>query len=272
MEDMEVYFSGKKLYGDDFNIQELEKWYKDEKEGYADLGPKNRESYIYAYHELNQLHGFRYLKGKTFNHALGLGSAYGEEFLPIIKQINQLTICDPSDAFVSDEIHGVPSQYVKPSIDGILPFEDNRFDLITCFGVLACVANVTTVVNELCRCLSVDGIALIREPIVSMGDWTKPREHQTIRGRGIPWNLFQEIVKNAGFEIKRESLCVFAPLLRICRRMGFLAYNNKIITKLDSILSDLFRWNIRYHPANLVQKFRPVSVYYVLTKRGVVSS
>ena len=31
-EDMTLYFSGEKLYGDDFTLNQIEEWYKDEQE------------------------------------------------------------------------------------------------------------------------------------------------------------------------------------------------------------------------------------------------
>ena len=45
-----VYLSGKKLYGDDFSASQIAQWYADEAEAYADLGAANRHSYCYGYH------------------------------------------------------------------------------------------------------------------------------------------------------------------------------------------------------------------------------
>lgn len=266
MEEMSIYLSGQKLFGDDFSPNEIEQWHKDEMEGYAELGAKNRESYRYVYHALNSIHGFRPIENRRFDHALGLGSAYGDEFLPIIEKIGRLTISDPSDAFVQDQVHGVPCKYVKPSVDGMMPFQDGAFDLITCFGVLHHIPNVTAVVNEISRCLAKEGIVLIREPIVSMGDWTKPRPGLTRRERGIPMNLFEAIIKKAGFKIMHQSLCVFSPIPRIFNRLGVPAYNSKIVARLDRVLSLLFKWNLRYHADGFFLKIRPSSVYFVLSK------
>lgn len=60
------YFEGKKLYGDDFSFEEIKKWYNEESEGYANLGSKNKESYSYGYHMMNEIHGFRKLKNLYF--------------------------------------------------------------------------------------------------------------------------------------------------------------------------------------------------------------
>ena len=82
-EDMSEYLAGNKLYGDDFNPEEIQKWFEDEKEAYANLGAKESTNYSYAYHELNRRHGFNYLPRRRFTSVLGFGSAYGNELKPI---------------------------------------------------------------------------------------------------------------------------------------------------------------------------------------------
>lgn len=266
-DDISVYLSGEKLYGDDFTIDEIEKWFEDEAEGYADLGAKERNVYHYAYHELNNQHAFKFIRNREFSEALGIGSAYGHELEPIADQINKITILDPSDAF-SDihEVLGTPCDYIKPSPDGNMPFEDNHFDLITSLGVMHHIPNVSRVISECYRCLDTGGIMLLREPIVSMGDWTKPRKGLTKRERGIPFNILKEIVRNTGFKVKKESLCVFPVLAKLAPKIGVTAYNNYTITLTDKILSKIFSWNIKYHRTRTYEKFAPASVFYVLEK------
>ena len=36
-EDMSIYFSGEKLYGDDFTPNQIEEWYKDEQEVFRSI-------------------------------------------------------------------------------------------------------------------------------------------------------------------------------------------------------------------------------------------
>lgn len=119
MENFRDYIAGDKLIGDDFTTEQIKQWYEDEKDGYANLGAKNKSSYKYVYHAINILHGYRHLKREKFNRVLGLGSAYGDEFLPIIKRIQNLTILEPSNSFVSTEVHGIPCTYISPSADGV---------------------------------------------------------------------------------------------------------------------------------------------------------
>jgi SAM-dependent methyltransferase len=263
---MDEYFAGKRLYGDDFGPEEIAAWYADEKEGYATLGHQNRASYVYPYHALNKRHGFRFLAGRRFRHALGLGSAYGDEFLPIVQQVERITILDPSDAFRGDNVGGLPCQWLPPSVDGSMVFPNDSFDLITCLGVLHHIPNVTTVVNELRRCLSPGGSLLLREPIVSMGDWTKPRRTATRRERGIPLPILCRIIEEADFRVVSQRLCIFPPLARIWRHFGASAYNSGLATRVDGRLCRLFRSRVRYHATRLSHKIRPAAVYFVLTK------
>ena len=265
-DDIEIYFSGEKLYGDDFNESQIADWFRDEEEGYASLGAHDRTSYRYVYHALNSIHGFRHLENRHFRHALGFGSAYGEEFKPITRSIEHITIVDSSDSFKVSVIDGVPVFYVKASSSGDLPFPDNTFDLLTCFGVLHHIPNVTHVVREFYRCLEPNGIALIREPITSMGDWRHPRPGLTRRERGIPYHLFNQIIQRAGFNIEKVSLCVFPVTTRIWKLFGKPAYSSYIATLLDSFLSKVFSWNRSYHRTSLVSKFAPAAAYYVLRK------
>lgn len=266
---MSQYFSGEKLYGDDFTQPQIDEWFKDEQEGYANLSEFYElisDPSGYDYHELNKYYGFKYLDRDKYQNVLGFGSAYGEEFLPIIERINRLTILDPSDKFVRETIHGVPSKYVKPSSNGVLPFEDEKFDLISCLGVLHHIPNVTFVINEIYRCLEKNGRALIREPILTMGDWTKIRAGLTKRERGIPLNYMDKILEESGFRVVNKSLCIFPLIPKICNKLGIVTYNNKILTIIDRLASTISSRNITYHRTNIFQKLAPSSVYYILTK------
>lgn len=266
-DEFSTFLSGKSLYGDDFKIDEINKWFADEAEGYADLGAKEKKQYKYGYHQLNHHHGFKYIDKMLFNEVLGIGSAYGDELKPIANNINRITILDPSNAF-SDvkEILGTPCKYIKPNSSGNMPFERNQFDLITCFGVMHHIPNVSHVMGECYRCLNHGGVMLIREPILSMGDWRNPRRGLTKRERGIPLEIMDKIVRNAGFKVKHRSLCNFPLIPKLTNKLGISAYNSYVATMADSLLSQLFSWNIKYHRTKLREKFAPASVYYVLEK------
>lgn len=265
-ETIDEFFSGKILRGDNFTISEIEEWYRSEQEGYANLGAKNIQDYTYGYHELNKFHGFNHLPKKTYGSALGIGSAYGDEFAPLVGRIEKIVVLDPSTAFIRDEIHGIPCQYQKPSIDGTIPFVENTFDLALSFGSLHHIPNVTYVINEIHRCLVPGGYALIREPIVSMGDWRLPRTGLTKNERGIPFPVFIDIIKSSGFQVVRESKCIFPIVPRVAKLFNIGAFCSSKLTFVDSWACRLFNWNLRYHARTSFQKLRPTCAFFVLRK------
>lgn len=266
MVNIDRYLAGQALYGDDFSPSQIAQWYADEKEGYADLGSKDAASYSYGYHAWNNFHAYRHLPDVTFQHVLGFGSAYGDEFLPIISNVKDVTIIDPSDAFVRESVHGVPAYYIKPNSDGRFPLRDNSFDLVTCFGVLHHIPNVSFVVAEIIRTMRPGGYFVLREPIVSMGDWRKPRRGLTKRERGIPLPILRKILATSGFELVNSSLCAFPLTPRVFRVFRPDVYNSAAIVRIDSILSAAFSWNVCYHHRNILERLRPSSAFFVLRK------
>lgn len=261
---MKIFFSGEKLYGDNFSLKQIKEWYISEKEGYSDLiSPKK---YSYGYHELNKRYGYSKLKNiKNFKKVLGFGSAYGHELYPVLEKIKEIHIVEPSKKLKSKILNGKKIKYLKPSSSGKLSYKDNSFDLITCFGVLHHIPNVSYVLSELFRVLKSGGYILIREPIVSMGDWTKRRLGLTKRERGIPLEIFRKVINKNKLKIISEDLVLF-PLTRRLEFGRKRACNSKIIVWIDKILSKLFSWNNKYHSTKFYHKLRPQSVFYVLKK------
>jgi len=263
--DMEKYFSGEKLWGDDFSPSQIEEWFASEAEGYFNLTQAG--NYSYGYHALNMRHGYSLLpKNIRFNRVLGVGSAYGDELEPVINRSDSITILEPSDGFQSTMIKGVPVSYEKPVPSGIAPFASNSFDLITCFGVIHHIPNVSTVINEFYRILNPEGYLILREPVISMGDWRKPRAGLTKNERGIPSNFLRTAILKAGFSIISERNCMFSLMSRFRYFVSGAVYNNSILTALDHFISSLPLWSTTYHPRNALQKLRPTAVFYVVQK------
>jgi SAM-dependent methyltransferase len=206
MKKIDEYLSGKVLYGDDFKLSKIKTWYDEESEGYANLGSK-KKNYHYGYHALNIMHGLSKLpQWVKFDNVLGFGAAYGHELTPIIDRINQITIIEPSENLQSKFLGNIIPNYCKPNIDGSLLFPDNSFDLITCFGALHHIPNVSFVLSELTRVLKPQGYLLIREPIVSMGNWRNIRIGLTKNERGIPLHLFLKIFKANNIHLIWKSI------------------------------------------------------------------
>ncbi len=262
--DFNEYFTGQKLIGDDYSVEQVKEWYSDEAEGYADLGAKDKEAYSYAYHVLNEFHGYRHFQTPDSAKILGFGSAYGDELRPLLTNTSRVTIIEPSEHFRAAELEGVSVDYVKPSTSGTLPFKDDMFDVVTCLGVLHHIPNVSYVVKEIGRVLRPGGHAIFREPVVNMGDWRKPRKGLTRRERGIPIPLLEIAFEGAALCVEHRAPCVFPLTQRVASAMGVRqAYNSWVLTRIDSFLCRATSWNWSYHRPSILKKLCPTSYYWV---------
>ncbi|WP_158563296.1 class I SAM-dependent methyltransferase [Chitinophaga silvatica] len=265
---MEQYFSGEVLHGDNFTLDEIKQWYNDEKEGYAGL-VSDHENYAYGYHRVNKLYGFKYLPQKKYKKVLGIGSAYGHEFMPIASQIESLYILEPSDKLVSDVIGDVKVIYQKPNVDGTIDFPDDHFDLIICFDTLHHIPNVKHVLTEMHRCLEPGGFLLLKEPVNSMGDWREPRQGLTKWERGIPYQYFKKNLSTIGFKVvkKNHFFTMTSFLVRKTEKfLGNPIYKFGWYIWIDKYLSKILSSNINYHPKNKWQRMYPTEIFYVLSK------
>jgi SAM-dependent methyltransferase len=200
-----------------------------------------------------------------------LYGGYDYELRPIVKKIEKVTVIETSENSSHSDIDGIPLRYVKPKSDGFLIFESNSFDLIICIDVSHHVANVTKVINEFYRCQKPGGYSVIREPIKSLGDWSKPRKGLTKNERGIPLHIFRQIILRAGFEIIKESKCrhTITKLIQNFCDKYFAAksvYNSIIAMKLDRLFSKYLDINRQYHPIKRRRGPCATSVVYVLFK------
>ena len=262
-----IHLDGDLLYGDDLSQEEIEKWYLDEQEAYANLGSSDYSNYAYQYHALNWIHGYKHLPDKRFEKVLGLGSAYGHELAPIAPKSSQITILDPSSAFHCADVNGVPVVYKRPESSGQIDLPDSSQDLVVCFGVMHHIPNVSFVLKEIARVLKKDGYLLMREPIVSMGDWEFPRAGLTRHERGIPLEIMRKIFASAELSVEREVLVDFPLTTKILGKVRKDVYNSRAITYIDRMLSWMFSWNLRYHAKNIFQRFRPTSACWVVRKK-----
>ncbi|MFO1522890.1 MAG: class I SAM-dependent methyltransferase [Kiritimatiellia bacterium] len=100
-----------------------------------------------------------------------------------------------------------------------MPFAADTFDLATCFGTLHHIPNVSQVLRELYRVMKPGGFALIREPAISMGDWTRPRPGLTRNERGLPFSWLTKTSREIGFQIRRSTACVFPAIGLIAHKL-----------------------------------------------------
>ncbi len=264
MEDFNDYLSGNKLYGDDFNKKQIEEWFRDEKEGYSGLISKS--PYIYEFHELNKIYGYNKLNRiKEFDKVLSFGGATGDELLPIIDKIKEVIILEPSQKLRVEKVGNKKIEYISPSASGKINLPKESIDLITCFAVLHHIPNVSFVLKELTSVLKKGGFMLIREPIVSMGDWRKERRGLTLRERGIPLKIFNRIIEENNLKILSEKKVLFPSTRRIWD-INDRFKRSKSVIYFDKLLSKMFSWNNLYHSTKPWHKLRPQSVFYVLKK------
>ncbi|MDR6785778.1 SAM-dependent methyltransferase [Pedobacter africanus] len=266
----EKYALGKAIYGDDFNIDQIKAWYDEESEAYADLGSKEKDTYDYSYHKINRLHGFKYLPEKQFERGLAFGAAWGHEILPIADRITELHIIEPSDHMRSEQIGNLKPVYSKPTVEGAIHYPDGHFDLVTCLGVIHHIPNVSFVISELCRVTKAGGYILLREPVISMGDWTVPRKGLTRNERGIPLPIFRKILAEQNVEVVNEALC-------FCMSSFFQRFWSRFSSRpvytldtylwFDKWMSRLTEGNLHYHATSKLQRIAGQSVYYVLKKK-----
>lgn len=262
------YLNGQRLYGDDMSPSEIAQWYEAEKEGYANLASSKKEKEDYGYHLLNMKYAFSHLpKDKRFRHVLGFGSAFGQEFEPLLDRIDSITIIEPSDIYSDHERNGVPIRYIKPNVSGVIDMPDASFDLVVCFGVLHHIPNVSFVMQEIHRVMEPGALFVTREPIVSMGDWTKPRHGLTKNERGLPLQWFSRKIEQVGFEVVAKNVCMFAPLMTVYGKLtGKNPIRSKAFLQVDRIVSSIFQHYQPYHSKNALQKCRCGSCYFVLSK------
>ena len=263
--------AGAELYGDDFSASEIAQWFEDEREGYFNLyhleaPAEGQPSELYTYEALAHRHGFRWLPRREYQHALGIGSANGAELKPALERSARVTVLEPSDGFSATKILGKPVNYIKPNASGLMPFGAESFDLIICFSTLHHVPNVSTVIQEMFRVLKPGGHVLLREPTHSMGDWRKGRRGLTMRERGIPLTIFRSIVKDAGFQVVKETRCMFSIMSRLEPLLRRPVWTVNWVVRLDEWICKLPIWPRRYHAIRAWQKLRPTGVAYVLKR------
>ena len=274
------WFSGAALYGDDFNAAQIAQWFADEEHGYAELAGADRATHRYGYTAFNVHNGFARLprdarsSGSTvpaspdrFARALGFGSNFGDELLPLLPHIDELVLLDASSRYVVGELAGKPVHYVLAQASGQLALGDASVDLVTAFSVLHHIPNVSFVLGELSRVMTRGGWLLLREPVTSMGDWRVARRGLTRRERGIPRDWLVAQLQRCGLDIVSQRDCQFPPWVRLGHKLGINVFDNRAAVAVDGWLSRAFAWNAHYHRPGLWRKFAPASVFIVARKR-----
>lgn len=260
---------GKKLYGNNYDFDQLAEWYADEENGYFDL--TNEEHLYYGEYVYDQKAGTpfhaRKLPKKIYPICVALGCARGDDIISLNRSIGRVIAIEPTKAWWRNDIFGIPAEYVGPNISGKIELEDDSVDLVVAFGCLHHVANVEYVISEMSRVLKPNGWMAIREPIISMGDFRGNRVGLTKRERGIPVHLMEHFLTKTGMNVVHRSYCSFNPFILIFHKLGiWVPFNYLSITIFDWILSEMTAFNVRYWRPKFWQKFAPASAAFIAQK------
>ncbi len=264
-ESLAEYYAGHKLWGDDFELDEIREWYLLEENACFEIYDQGRRR-MPNNDYLHWQHGYRWaLNGRnTLGKVLGLGSGNGEEFRPVRKWIEHLYIVESAAGYFRND---VTTTYVKANVDGSLDFAADFFDTAVNVAVLHHIPNVSHVLGELFRVLKPGGICLVKEPITTLGDWHPPRKNGLAPcERGFPRELLGKMTAKAGFKQIHQSFFEFPPLRHVRDRGGIDTYNSKFWTRLDQICCRLTGWNYRYHRRGWFQKLAPSYTFLILQK------
>lgn len=257
-----------KVYGDDFSKDQISAWFSEESHAYSDQYASVEEfnKKGYEYHELNKLLGYSKIKdGEAFENVLSYGGGHGLELEPIIDRSQNIHIIEPSITLRNETLKGKKINYSEPSIYGKIDFPDCTFDLITCFGVLMYIPNVSFVLSEFHRVLKKGGYLLIREPISDMGMGRK-RAGCGKYTRGIPLDFFKTKIRELNFTESHVTPCTFPPFVRLLKIPGISVFSHRGLTRIDLALSRLFLFNNSYYRKGVLQKLAPGAAYLFLKK------
>lgn len=257
--------SGRALYGDSLDSDGIAQWFASEEQAYFGLAGDYADNPTEAVH---RHHVLRHLPPGRFPVALALGAADGGEYTAFAPMVGRFIAVEPGRGFWRDQIAGVPAEYRMPSTLGTLDLADGSVDLACAFGVLHHIPNVSAVLRELARVLKPGAPLVLREPIVSLGDFRQPRPGLTAHERGIPHGLMDAMLDQAGLAIAHKSFANFPPLQVLARRIGIRRpWNSRAYVTADALASRVMAWNARYWRPRLWDKAAPASAYWTALRR-----
>lgn len=265
--------AGRRLYGDNFSVEQIAEWYADEMHGYFDLLSSHYQlidddaHYAYEYGALNVFHAIGSLLHRRFETCLALGCAAGDDIAPLAPVVERFIAIEPDERWRRAQIGGRPAVYLKPAVMGDLPLEGATVDLATSFGVLHHIPNVSHVVAEIARVVRVGGLFIVREPISSMGDWRRPRVGLTAHERGLPPTWFESMARLNHFRLVSRRACMFNPLTELAKKLGLATpLAARPVVVLDWLMSEALRWNARYWRDTLWKKLAPSSAFWLFER------
>lgn len=253
------------LYGDDFDHDQISKWFHEERTAYHEL-PKSPVSVVkYKYYNRNHFYWGEVVEGlASDDKVLIFGSALGSEVSRYNIKSNQLTLID-SDFDTLCASKPDSSTKIAASESGDIELPNESFDLILCLGVLHHIPNVSHVLDELTRLLKSSGSLIIREPVVKMGDPKTTRPGLTPNERGIPHDFFLQYFKTKNLLLSKSGFMGFAALGWLSRKLG-INLDSPLMVRLDSILCSMTWILLDYEQSTIRSRLAPTSAYYIIEK------
>jgi SAM-dependent methyltransferase len=251
---------GEAVFGDDLEGEDLEKWFEAEKEGYARLYEVGGKGYKYPYASLDKKHLLARLDAKRrFKSACALGAAQGDELLPLLERVGEIVLVEPSEK-AGSALPEEKRRVIKPRADGWIDLPNESQDLVLCLSVLHHIPKFSRTLAEIGRIAAPGAQLLLREPLISMGDWRRPRPGLTPNERGLPAKILRRTIEDSGFSVESWIPFGFPLTKRLGQVLGLSAYNVPAFVRLDEILC---RWSyprLRYHATTPWQKIQPSAV------------
>jgi len=270
IEPLGEHLTGARLFGNDLTGNDLEQWYANEQGGFFDLyiaqhdrNPKWRTQTGAG--ALNKRHG-SYLPRRSYQSCVAIGCADGADVMELGHELGKVTAIEPSRAWWTEERWGIRFDYRAPELTGNLPLADESVDLCVALAALHHIATVGNVVREMARVLRPGGWLLIREPITSMGDFSKPRPGCTAHERGIPVHIMKQFIAESGLELHKVEFCSVGIFNKLCAKLGLTVPDSDWLVQIDAIVSRLLAFNARYWRPRLIDKLAPNTMVYIACK------
>lgn len=260
------------LIGDDATPEQLERWFASEAEGFTAIAHENSPYKNMAEiipHGLNSWHFGKVFSGLHGLKGLVFGSAEAQELQVLAPYLKQWYVIEPGKVYHNPEFYTCPAEFLPVTAQGKVALPDNTVDVVVMLSVLHHIANVSFVLAEAHRVLKPGGLLILREPIVTMGNWESVRPGLTANERGIPWLWLRQTLTKQGWIIKKETPAIFPPLMSLMRKMGlFSPLKYLFYTYLDALICFLTRPLYRYYRPRWWNKFSPSALLVVAYKKA----
>lgn len=265
---------GTHLVGDDFNIEQLQRWFVEEQEAFyeGDAGNSEEDPWYTYMRYVNDVLGFSAIEKRVdpIRNMLVLGPGSGKEMEQFAAKNPecQLHFLEASNNFQQIlRERFVNSNIVLPQYSGDIALADNSQDAVCAFSVLHHIPNVSKVIAEIGRVTQAGGLLMIREPCSSMGDWRGPRS-ATPNERGISRKLIIKFAEQAGFVIEHKpTAIILEPFNKVLKKtVGFWWISFRALYIMDRVASGLLSLNDCYWRDTFWRKCGPSSYFYLFKK------